>query len=115
MALKNNAMAGLANRLSKTPTEAITGTTKEPQTSREQSTIEPQKQQKETIEEPQKDQEKKYMRLDITGLDEYLKEISQYNKKSMTKYIQELIEADKEKNQETYKKLLEIKSLLQNI
>ena len=56
--------------------------------------------------EPKK--EKKYLRLDITDNQEYISLMADHNKVSMTKYINQLIEADKQSNSDTFKKLAEI-------
>lgn len=44
----------------------------------------------------------KYLRLDITDYQDYLKKITQYNNQSITRYIQNLISKDMEHNKEHY-------------
>ena len=59
----------------------------------------------------------KYMRLDVTEYQEYLKLMAEYTAKStgkytsMTQYIQRLIEEDRRKNKELYDKLEQIEKL----
>ena len=59
--------------------------------------------------EPKK--EKKYLRLDITDNQEYISLMADHSKVSMTKYINQLIEADKQSNNDTFKKLAEIERM----
>ena len=49
-----------------------------------------------------------YLRLDVYGYKDYLQTMSGHAKKSVTKYIQGLIESDMERNIETYEKLKSI-------
>ena len=59
----------------------------------------------------------KYMRLDVTEYQEYLRLMTEYTAKStgkytsMTQYIQRLIEEDRRKNKELYDKLEQIEKL----
>lgn len=63
----------------------------------------------------------KYMRLDVTEYQEYLKLMTEYTAKStgkytsMTQYIQRLIEEDRRKNKELYDKLEQIEKLKADI
>ena len=61
---------------------------------------------------PEKITEKKsshdYLRLNITGYREYLSVMAGHHCKSITKYIQSLIDADMEQNKETYEKIKSI-------
>ena len=63
----------------------------------------------------------KYMRLDVTEYQEYLKLMAEYTAKStgkytsMTQYIQRLIEEDRRKNKELYDKLEQIEKLKQTL
>lgn len=63
----------------------------------------------------------KYMRLDVTEYQEYLRLMTEYTAKStgkytsMTQYIQRLIEEDRRKNKELYDKLEQIEKLKADI
>lgn len=63
----------------------------------------------------------KYLRLDITNCQDYIRLMAEHEKTttgeyvSMTKYILNLIDADKQRNFKLYEKLLEIENLKQNI
>lgn len=65
--------------------------------------------------------QKKYLRLDITDCQEYIYLMAQHHGNisgkyvSMTQYILSLIQADKEKNLELYRKLEEIEQLKQEL
>jgi len=48
---------------------------------------------------------KKYLRLDVDKYHDYLKIMARYSGVSVTKYIQQLIDADKEKNVKRYEEL----------
>ena len=58
--------------------------------------------------EPTPKKNKKYLRLDITDNQEYISLMADYNNVSMTKYINQLIEADRQINGDTFSKLAEI-------
>lgn len=55
--------------------------------------------------------EKKYLRLDISGYDNYLQAISGLKNISVTKYIRCLIEKDLKENELVYEKLTALKNI----
>lgn len=56
-------------------------------------------------------QEKKYIRLDITGLDDYIYTLARFKGLSATKYIRSLIEKDMEENKLVYEKINALKNI----
>lgn len=79
----------------------------------------PPKQTKQSSEEPKP--QKKYLRLDITAYQDYIRLMAQHQTHthgaytSMTQYILQLIEIDKQKNADLYHKLEEIEQLKQEL
>ena len=63
----------------------------------------------------------KYLRLDITGLEDYVSLMAEHltntsgHRVSMTKYIRQLIEADKQQNSELFEKLMQINEQIDNM
>ena len=63
----------------------------------------------------------KYLRLDITGLEDYVSLMAEHltntsgGNVSMTKYIRQLIEADKQQNSELFEKLKQINEQIDNM
>lgn len=63
----------------------------------------------------------KYLRLDITGLEDYVSLMAEHltntsgYRVSMTKYIRQLIEADKQQNSELFEKLMQINEQIDNM
>lgn len=63
----------------------------------------------------------KYLRLDISGLEDYVSLMAEYVTNtggihvSMTKYIRQLIEADKQQNSELFEKLKQIEDMKQEL
>lgn len=63
----------------------------------------------------------KYLRLDITGLEDYVSLMAEHltntggDHISMTKYIRQLIEADKQQNSELFEKLKQIEDMKQEL
>lgn len=63
----------------------------------------------------------KYLRLDITGLEDYVSLMAEYLTNasgghiSMTKYIRQLIESDKQQNSELFEKLKQIENMKQEL
>ena len=59
----------------------------------------------------------KYLRLDITGLEDYVSLMAEHltdttgGNVSMTRYIRQLIEADKQQNSELFEKLVQIENM----
>lgn len=56
-------------------------------------------------------EKKEYLKLDLTGIKEYIDLISAQAGKSKTQYIQDLIRADMERNKDVYEKLKDIEKL----
>lgn len=56
-------------------------------------------------------QEKKYIRLDITGYDDYIYTLARFKGLSATKYIRSLIEKDMEENKLIYEKINALKNI----
>lgn len=63
----------------------------------------------------------KYLRLDITGLEDYVSLMAEHLTKtsgdriSMTKYIRQLIESDKQQNNELFEKMKKIEDMKQKL
>ena len=63
----------------------------------------------------------KYLRLDITGLEDYVSLMAEHltntsgDNVSMTKYIRQLIEADMQQNSELFEKLMQINEQIDNM
>ena len=59
----------------------------------------------------QEKQDKKYLRLDITGLEDYIYTMARFKGLSATKYIRSLIEADLKENNLIYEKINALKNI----
>ena len=63
----------------------------------------------------------KYLRLDITGLEDYVSLMAEHltntsgDNVSMTKYIRQLIEADMQQNSELFEKLMQIENMKREV
>lgn len=68
-----------------------------------------------------KDKKKKYLRLDVTAYQDYISLMSTHltatsgKYVSMTQYILDLIEADKQRNSELYEKLEQIENMKRDL
>ncbi len=95
--------------------------TPEPPANENNSSVQDTDSQKQDSAPPPKDIKKKYLRLDITNYQDYISLMADHKTNtsgeyvSMTQYILRLIEADKQKNMELYRKLEEIEKMKQKL
>lgn len=102
------------------PNLVLSGTTQhfEPTEKPQTAAVEPTRQNPpEQTKSKDKDKKKKYLRLDITAYQDYISLMSTHltatsgKYVSMTQYILDLIEADKQRNSELFEKLEQIENM----